>query len=490
MAGSRPRFKPRSFRLGHTPPKISSLSYVKDAMARGGKVAPMKNDQLRALGFFDARIPRYTSYPPATVFTSDVGAGFQTQCLSMLDPDVPVSVYVHIPFCERLCWFCACRTQGTQTLGPVERYLDVVKAELSLLRETLPKGARMGRLHWGGGTPTILQPEWIHQLAEDIRGVIPPDGDFEFSVEIDPTMVDADKIAALSEVGMTRASIGIQDFAEDVQQAIGRQQSFEQTRDCVDMLRDAGIHSLNADLVYGLPFQTLAKIDASIDKTLQLDPDRIALFGYAHVPHMSKRQNLIKDASLPDDETRHALSELAASKFKGAGMEAIGIDHFAKPDDRLAISARTGHLRRNFQGYTEDSCQTLIGVGASSISRFEQGYVQNASATAAYIQRIQEGALAGFRGHVHSPDDIMRARLVEMIMCDFKADLTELRDTFGTLTETLDTDHDAVCERFGDLIARTPEQLALRSDGRHLARLVANMYDHSKVALGMYSKAS
>lgn len=450
----------------------------------------MNNDQLRALGFFDARIPRYTSYPPATVFTTNIGADFQTHCLSTLNPDIPISVYVHIPFCERLCWFCACRTQGTKTLGPVAEYIKTVKSELELLRLTLPQGMRMGRLHWGGGTPTILQPDWIRDLANTIKTVIAPAETFDFSVEIDPTLVDADKIAALAEVGMTRASIGIQDFAEDVQNAIGRHQSFEQTLDCVQMLRNAGINSLNADLVYGLPHQTNAKIGASIDKVLQLAPDRIALFGYAHVPHMSKRQVLIKDAALPSDLARHALSELATARLQEAGMDAIGIDHFAKPDDLLAKAARKGHLRRNFQGYTEDNCQTLIGVGASSISRFEHGYVQNASATAAYSTRIKERQFSGFRGHKNSEDDLMRARLIEMIMCGFEADLSALRKRFGDLTKTLDADHIAVCDRFGSIVDRTEDRIALRSNGRQMARLVAKMYDHSNVEVGMYSKVS
>tara|TARA_R110002094_G_scaffold12493_9_gene22636 strand:- start:87 stop:956 length:870 start_codon:yes stop_codon:yes gene_type:complete len=289
---------------------------------------------------------------------------------------------------------------------------------------------------------------------------------------------------------MSRASIGIQDFDTDVQKAIGRHQSFEQTLACVKMLRGAGIHSLNADLVYGLPNQTNDMIASSIDKVLELDPDRIALFGYAHVPHMSKRQQLIDIDSLPDAEARFALSELATEKFLGAGLRAIGIDHFAKPDDSLAAADETGHLRRNFQGYTVDTCETLIGIGASSISQFKQGFVQNASATSAYIQRIQNGTLAGFRGHEHSKDDLLRARVVESLMCDFEVDLSGLRRDFGLLTETLEPDHIAVCDRFGAVIRRTEDKLTICSNGRQLARLVAHMYDHTGVEAGNYSKAS
>ncbi len=236
-------------------------------------------DDMRRLGLFDSRVPRYTSYPPATAFTAETGAAFQKQALAALDPAVPVSVYVHIPFCERLCWFCACRTQGTTTLSPVANYLNVVMEELELLRDNLPAGIRMGQMHWGGGTPTILPAQMIRWLATAIRSVFPATDDFAFSVEIDPTLVDDDKIAALAAMGMTRASIGIQDFSEEVQDAIGRRQSFEQTESCVKALRAAGITSLNADLVYGLPHQTTTSLARTLSRIAALDPDRIALFG-------------------------------------------------------------------------------------------------------------------------------------------------------------------------------------------------------------------
>ncbi len=450
----------------------------------------MKHASLAALGLFDARVPRYTSYPPATAFSPETGVDFQESRVRGLDPSEPVSVYVHIPFCERLCWFCACRTQGTTTLSPVLHYLDVVKQELAQLRHLRPYGLQMGRLHWGGGTPTILPPDLIRELAAAIMDVIPPADEFEFSVEIDPTMVDADKIAALADAGMTRASIGIQDFAPDVQDAIGRHQSFEQTKTCVDLLRKSGIHSLNADLVYGLPHQTLSKMDASIDQVLSLDPDRIALFGYAHVPHMAKRQKLIKEETLPDDYARHDLSEMATARFVGAGMAEIGIDHFAKPTDTLAKAAKAGELRRNFQGYTVDSCPTLIGIGASSISRFADGYVQNAAATAAYIERIEAGRLSGARGIAMTTIDQMRARLIEMIMCDFKVDLVELRGIYGDLVDGLIPDLDKALERFEVVTRRTENGFEITEHARHVARLVANVFDTYRIKSALYSKAS
>ncbi|MCW3784408.1 oxygen-independent coproporphyrinogen III oxidase [Defluviimonas salinarum] len=447
-------------------------------------------DRLRALGLFDSRVPRYTSYPTAPVFTPQSGTGFQTQALAALDPAEPVSVYIHIPFCERLCWFCACRTQGTQTLSPVESYLGTLERELDLVRRVLPDGVRMGRMHWGGGTPTILPPEMIHRLAGAVKAVIPPADGWEFSVEIDPTMVDRAKIAALAGEGMNRASIGIQDFDPLVQAAIGRIQPYDVTRDCVEDLRDAGIASLNADLVYGLPHQDEARISATVDQVLRLAPDRVALFGYAHVPWVSKRQKLIDEAALPGDMARYRLSELAATRFRDAGYAAIGIDHFARPGDGLERAARSGRLRRNFQGYTDDTCGTLIGLGASSISRFAEGYVQNAPATAAYAQRIEAGQLAGTKGHVMSADDRLRGRAIEMLMCDFRLDRRELRARFGSLSATLDPTTALIEERFGDLVTLTDDALTILRDGHAVARIIASSYDAHVPEGVRYSRAT
>ncbi|MEY8837919.1 oxygen-independent coproporphyrinogen III oxidase [Cribrihabitans sp. XS_ASV171] len=447
-------------------------------------------DRLRTLGLFDARVPRYTSYPTAPVFSPEVGARQQRDALAALDPDEPVSVYLHVPFCERLCWFCACRTQGTRTLTPVEAYIGTLEQELALLRDVLPKGLRMGRMHWGGGTPTILPPALIHRLARAVKSVVPPTDDCEFSVEIDPTMVDRDKIAALAAEGMNRASIGIQDFDPVVQQAIGRMQPYDVTLACVDDLRAAGIRSLNADLVYGLPHQDAARLDDTVSKVLDLGPDRIALFGYAHVPWMSKRQQLIDEDALPGEVARYELAELAARRFKGAGFESIGIDHFALPGDALATAARTGHLRRNFQGYTDDSCATLIGLGASSISRLPTGYIQNAAATPAYVQRIEAGDLAGARGHVMTGEDLMRARAIETIMCDFRLDLSELRAAFGARADSLKPEMALVAEQCGDLVSLDDDVLAIRADGRALTRIVASRFDAHVPEGARYSQAS
>ena len=445
---------------------------------------------LKAHGLFDARVPRYTSYPTAAVFTAPVDSAFQQNALASLDPAKPVSVYVHIPFCERLCWFCACHTQGTQTLGPVESYIGTLEAELELLRQTLPKGLRMGRLHWGGGTPTILPPPLIRRLARAIRDVFEPHENFEFSVEIDPTMVDRDKINALAAEGMNRASIGIQDFNPEVQAAIGRMQPFDVTRACVDDLRAAGITSLNADLVYGLPHQTEARITDTMAKVLSFAPDRVALFGYAHVPWVSKRQKLIDEKALPNDEARYRLSTLAAGQLTEAGLNPIGIDHFARPGDELDTASQQGRLRRNFQGYTADTCQSLIGMGASSISRFPGGYVQNAPATAAYIQRIGAGVFAGARGYALTQEDRLRARAIEGLMCDFRIDLADLQSEFGPDANGLAPTLQTMAAKFGDFVRLDADCLEIAPEGRVLTRIIAAELDQHIPEKMTYSRAS
>ncbi|MEO9826307.1 MAG: oxygen-independent coproporphyrinogen III oxidase [Paracoccaceae bacterium] len=446
--------------------------------------------RLKDLGLFAARVPRYTSYPTAPVFSPNVGNKFQSRSLAALDPTKPVSVYIHIPFCERLCWFCACRTQGTQTLSPVENYIETIEHELEFLLGILPDGLRMGRLHWGGGTPTILPPRLIHRLSKAIKAVIPPADSFEFSVEIDPTLVDAEKIQALASQGMNRASIGIQDFDPEVQAAIGREQPFEVTKACVSELRAAGINSLNTDLVYGLPHQTEARLADTIEKVLTLRPDRVALFGYAHVPWVAKRQKLIDEAVLPDDLARYTLAELASAHFQSAGLARIGIDHFAVQGDELQTAAKYGRLRRNFQGYTADDCSTLIGLGASSISRLPEGYVQNAAATPAYTQRISDDHLAGTRGHILSNEDNMRASAIEMLMCNFQLDRAKLQSEFGTLTHGLDSVLAGIAECYGDLVSLTEHTLTIHPDGHALTRIIASAFDAYVPEGVRYSQAS
>ncbi|RVT82821.1 oxygen-independent coproporphyrinogen III oxidase [Rhodobacteraceae bacterium CCMM004] len=446
-------------------------------------------DTLERLGLFSARLPRYTSYPTAPVFGPAVGAAAQTALLGRVDPGTDVSLYIHVPFCHRLCWYCACRTQGVSGLGPVESYLEDLERELALVAAALPEGVRLGEMHWGGGTPTILTPPMIARLAASVERVLPRAERFRFSVEIDPTLVDADKIAALAEAGMTRASIGVQDFAPAVQAAIGRHQRFDQTALAVAQVRAAGVSSVNLDLVYGLPEQTEASLAATLRRVTFLAPDRISLFGYAHVPQIAKRQRLIDETRLPDDRARFALAGMAADYLTEHGMAPIGIDHFALPEDGLYRAAAEGRLRRNFQGYTDDRCDTLIGIGASAISRFPGGYVQNAAQTGAYAKSIRDGALAGCRGHLMSAEDRLRARAIEMLMCDFAIDLVALTREFGSIAPLAGA-IETVGARYGAHLSHGARRLELKPGAEPLVRLIARHFDAYDPAVSVFSRAS
>lgn len=369
-----------------------------------------------------ARAPRYTSYPPATQFGPAVGPDQARLWLGRIDPGMPISVYVHIPFCRRLCWFCACRTQGTATDAPLTPYLDVLEQEIALVADAMPPGVRVGHLHLGGGTPTFLPPDQMVRLFAMLEARLPRAPGAETSVEVDPTEIDAARLDALAAAGVTRASLGVQDFEPEVQAAIGRPQSFEQTKFAVDGLRARGIAAINLDLLYGLPHQTEATLTRTIELALSLDPDRLALYGYAHVPWASKRQVMIQEADLPAPAARLALTTMAAGLFARAGYGAVGIDHFARADDPMALAARAGTLRRNFQGYTTDTARTLIGLGASSISQLPQGYVQNAARTADWKARIAQGRLAAVRGHALTPNDRLIGAVIERLLCDFTVD--------------------------------------------------------------------
>jgi oxygen-independent coproporphyrinogen-3 oxidase len=346
--------------------------------------------QLRRLGLFDAKVPRYTSYPPATKFSNDVTGDVFRSWVGQIPEGSAISVYAHVPFCRRLCWFCACRTQGTRSDAPVIAYVETLKQEVANLKAILPR-VRIARLHWGGGTPTLLQPDHdARRSPNDHRGDAA--GRRRRVLRRDRPQRDRrPRLTALAEIGMNRASIGVQDFDDDIQQAIGRIQGYEVTRDTVEALRAHGIQSLNADILYGLPHQNQARIAESVQMLLSLSPDRVALYGYAHVPWMAKRQAMIPTDALPTPEERLHLFNTARRLFLWDGYDEIGIDHFARPTDSMAVAARTGHLRRNFQGYTDDTCDVLIGLGASAISRFPQGFAQNASATAQYQASVREG---------------------------------------------------------------------------------------------------
>ncbi|QYK41886.1 MAG: oxygen-independent coproporphyrinogen III oxidase [Paracoccaceae bacterium] len=448
-----------------------------------------QESDLRRHGLFDARVPRYTSYPTAPHFGAGVGPDLFTQWIEGLAPGSTVSVYLHVPFCRRLCWFCACRTQGTSSDAPVLAYAQTLLSEIAILRRHLPPGVGLSRLHWGGGTPTLLSPDLIRRLAGAVFEAVPPRPGAEFSVEIDPCEIDEPRLDALVAAGMTRASIGVQDFDPEIQKAIGREQPYDLTRRVAETIRDRGIASLNADILYGLPHQTRTRISQSVQKLLTLSPDRVALYGYAHVPWMSRRQQMIPSDAMPTPEERLALFETARELFVWDGYAEIGIDHFARPEDGLAQALAAGRLRRNFQGYTDDTAPTLIGLGASSISRFPKGYAQNASGTSDHTKAIRDGRFSTHRGHVFTAEDHWRARIIEALMCDFRVEIQDLVENHGASRDRVLALFREVRDSFGTMVALDDRGLSIPPQGRPLTRMIARAFDAYDNARAQHSAA-
>ncbi|MGB3246455.1 MAG: oxygen-independent coproporphyrinogen III oxidase [Sulfitobacter sp.] len=434
-------------------------------------------DTLREYGLFDAKVPRYTSYPPANHFENLVGQHHQADWLNAVPDGSDISVYIHIPFCKRLCWFCACRTQGTRTLRPVDAYVDFLLKEIKAVRAQLPAGIRMARLHLGGGTPTILSPKTMSSLLDSVFGAFPKAEEFEFSVEIDPTEASDALLATLVRFGMNRASLGVQDFSPAVQEAIGRPQTLAQTQHVIRFLRDNGVAALNLDLLYGLPHQTPASFSRTLDHVIAMRPDRLAIYGYAHVPWMSKRQVMIKEADLPDSEARFELASLAQKSLNGEDYQTVGIDHFARKTDPLFLAQQEGRVRRNFQGYTDDQCETLIGIGASAISKFKQGYLQNAVATSAYQDRVEHTYLAAHKGYCMTRSDRVIARIIEDLLCRFVLHTSDLYTAFPAEKATIRAISVMLMRRFPKVFFMNNKGLEMRNWAKPLVRIIASSVD-------------
>lgn len=433
--------------------------------------------QLAKLGLFDARVPRYTSYPTAPHFGPAVTDRLFGDWISAIPSGTAVSLYLHVPFCRHLCWFCACRTQGTSTDAPVRAYAAALKSEIALLQTRLAPGIRLSRLHWGGGTPTLLPPDLIRELVAAIHDALPPTDETEFSVEMDPTEIDAARLDALFQAGLGRVSIGIQDFAPEIQQAIGRQQGFDLTRRLVDDLRERGLKFLDTEILVGLPHQTGPRLADSVQKLLSLAPDRVAVHPYAHVPAISRRQLMIATESIPRPEERLALFRTAQDLLLWDGFRPVGIDHFVHPGDGLARAQQAGRLRRSFQGYTDDRTEVLIGLGASAISRFPQGFAQNAPSTSDHLKAIRGGHFSTARGHVLTDDDRLRGRMIEQLMCDFRINRAQILARFALPPERLEAMFQAAAMAFPGMVAITGQGLEITEPGRPLTRMIARHFD-------------
>lgn len=423
-------------------------------------------------------VPRYTSYPTVPHFTQAVGAEAYAGWLAELDPAEPISLYLHVPFCRQVCWYCGCNMKLATRNGPLRDYTETLLREIELVAERLPGRLKVSHLHWGGGTPTALEPEDLTRAMEAVRERFDFTADAELAIESDPrTLTDA-MTARIGALGFNRASFGVQEFDPRVQQAINRIQPPEMVRASVEGLRSAGVRGINFDLIYGLPHQTAESLVRTIGLCAEMRPDRVALFGYAHVPWMAKKQRLIDAAALPGAAERLAQANAAAEALQAAGYEAIGLDHFALPDDPLAVAARQGRLRRNFQGYTTDRAETLLGLGATSIGRTPSGFVQNIAETGAWARAVGEGRLPVAKGVAFGGEDRLRGAVIEGLMCNGQVDLAALRACFNAPPDVFAGAEAALAEMAADgLIAYDGRRIETTAAGRPFVRVVAAAFD-------------
>ncbi len=371
--------------------------------------------------FAQEQLPRYTSYPPANRFSPSVGHGAARAALTSLPANATLSLYVHIPYCKKLCWYCGCNTSVPTLKDPLDSYVTALKAEIAQIARLAPGTASVTRLHFGGGSPDILTPRHIREIMATLRGHFAFSSLAEIAAELDPRGLTPATIDAYAAAGLNRASMGVQVLDRGVQQAINRVQSREEIESSMRGLRSAGIESINMDLMYGLPGQTMGHVIETALFASQHDVDRIAVFGYAHVPWMKKHQKGIRTQDLPDSETRFRQSEAAAQSLESAGYLPIGFDHFAAPGDSLATADMQGRLRRNFQGYTDDDATALIGFGASAISSLPNLIYQNASDTSAYREAIAERRSPVVRGITLTEQDRRIGAVIEQVLCNFEA---------------------------------------------------------------------
>lgn len=425
-----------------------------------------------------ARVPRYTSYPTAPHFDARVTGRTVEGWMRALPRQTPLSLYVHVPFCDSLCWFCGCHTKVVNTYSPVASYLGVLRREIEHAVSVMGHGRPVQHLHFGGGSPTMLRPgDWL-RMSDDLHEMFRIVRHAEFAVEIDPRGLSPGLVAALAASGVNRASVGLQDVNPDVQRAVNRWQPLSVTRDALARLRGEGIAALNLDVMYGLPHQSLDDLRRTIEAAVEMSPDRIAVFGYAHVPEMKAHQNLIDVNALPGPDTRLAQYHAAHRDLLVAGYEAVGLDHYARPDDPMAAARRDGKLRRNFQGYTTDTARALIGFGASAISEYPQGYAQNAAATPEWRTGVLSGALGIVRGRSLSLDDRLRREVIEALMCAFDVDVERIARHYDVSPQSFAGAFEALEGFATDGLCRIDGwRVSVPDDARTAVRIVAAAFD-------------
>jgi oxygen-independent coproporphyrinogen-3 oxidase len=436
------------------------------------------------LAYAERQAPRYTSYPSAPHFGPEVNATVYRDWLGRLPDDAALSIYMHVPYCKQICWYCGCNTNAAHA-GDTGDFVDTALRGIELVAGAA-NAHRVTEIHWGGGTPNILSTEEFTRLFHHLEFWFDLDTRLAHSIEIDPRHLTASLAETYARAGVNRASLGVQDLNPRVQAAIGRIQPFEQVQQATAELHRAGITQLSFDLMYGLPGQSIDDLLHSVQLSASLQPDRIALFGYAHVPWFKRRQRVINADTLPGSEARFAQAQAAHDALVALGYVAIGLDHFAKPNDPLARAAREGALRRNFQGYVANIPDAILGFGPSAISTLPQGYAQNATGIGAWRRAIDADDLPIVRGHAHSDDDHRRAALIERIMCDFEADLT----AFGG-REAFSTELHVLAPLIADgIVTIHGNQLTVPEPMHPFCRLVAHAFDtYAAADAARYSRA-
>ena len=428
------------------------------------------------------RGPRYTSYPTALQFSDQLDADkYLNNALESNKSDVPLSLYVHIPFCHTLCYYCGCNKIVTHNQERVQRYLENLYLEIDMQAELFDKKRKVEQLHFGGGTPTYLDDEQLTALMQKLRDsfVFDESEQHEFSIEVDPRTVDVAAIQRLTELGFNRLSLGIQDFDPAVQKAVNRIQTPDEVQQLVSASRDSGFKSVSFDLIYGLPHQTAVSFDRTLDRVIAMTPDRIAVYNYAHLPARFKGQRMIDANDIPTPETKLEILHQTIDRLGDAGYVYIGMDHFALPDDDLVVARHDGTLQRNFQGYSTHRNCDLIGLGVSSISSIGNVYSQNAGTTMEYEAVVQGGRLPVKKGIAVDADDLLRAEVIQALMCydsldfdEFDAKLgVDFRDYFATEIDRLRPLQD------DELVIVDEKRIHITAKGRLLLRSIAMVFD-------------
>ncbi|MFO8099621.1 MAG: oxygen-independent coproporphyrinogen III oxidase [Salinibacter sp.] len=424
--------------------------------------------------------PRYTSYPTAPHFHKGYGPAAFAEDLSAPAASTPLSLYLHLPFCRSLCYYCGCHMTVTRDRERIQAYLETLKREIDQTAAHLDPRRPVVQVHWGGGTPSYLSADQIRALGAHLHDRFPIADNAEISLEADPRTLTKERLAAAAAIGVNRLSVGVQDVNPAVQEAINRVQPTEQVAQVVRWARASTIESINVDLVYGLPHQTPARFETTLDVTERLAPDRIALYSYAHVPSIKKHQRAIDEDALPEPEAKLRLFKRGIERLTGpGGYRFIGMDHFARPHDPLAVAQDEGTLHRNFQGYSTRAEAEVVAFGASGISQLDGAYAQNAKALPAYRERVEDGRLPTDRGYRLTPEDRLRRHVIGQLMCHFHLEKAPIENRF-------DVDFDAT---FADalaalrpmeadgLVTLTPEALHVRPPGRLLIRNIAMAFD-------------